>query len=206
MIVYLPLCEVYFPQNVMVLYSILLPLASLDIIPPELSTDVFFTMTKEEEPPSIRLEALGFETRNTIYNLGSMFYFVVGLQFFVFVIYLLKRFRYCCKNKCCSKFRRKFSIKDLMNNLFMLYFEASLEVYLSMYLNMDNQTELKTKSDKFSYGLGYVLLLPSVIVVPCIVLHVISKPYEELKDPITIKKWGLVYKDLKLRSKSALAL
>lgn len=47
MIVYLPLCMVEFPQNVVLLYSILLPLSSLDIIPQEISTDVLFSMSDE---------------------------------------------------------------------------------------------------------------------------------------------------------------
>ena len=82
---------VEFPQNVVLLYSILLPLSSLDIIPQEISTDVLFSMSDEPYAPSQRLEEMGFETRNVILNLGSMFYFVAFLQFFIIFVYCNKK-------------------------------------------------------------------------------------------------------------------
>ena len=139
MIVYLPLCEVQFPQNVVLLYSILLPMASLDIIPQEISTDVLFSMSEEEESPSQRLEEMGFETRNVILNLGSMFYFVIFLHFLIIIVWCNKSKKLKCKNKCSVAIRKYFSIKDLMNNLFIMYFEAYVEVLLSMYLNIDQK-------------------------------------------------------------------
>ena len=148
-------------------------------------------MTQPEEAPSERLESMGFETRNVVYNLGSMFYFVTVLQFFILFVYLVKRIK--CKTKIAHKIRKKFSVKGLMINLFMLYFESTLEVYLSMWLNFANKSELVTKSDKFAYGLGYALIFPSLIVIPLIVLHVICKKPEELKKQKTVEKWGLIY-------------
>ena len=146
MIVYLPLCLVEFPENVKLLYSILLPLSSLDILPQELSTDILFTMSEEEEPPSPRLEEMGFETRNVILNLGSMFYFVTYIHFLVIIVYINKSRLFRLKNKVSKKIKKTFSIKSLMNNLFMLYFESTVEVLVAIYLNLD-QSIIKTKSD-----------------------------------------------------------
>ena len=160
-------------------------------------------MTEPKEAPSIRLESMGFETRNVVLNLGSMFYFVTGLQFFILFVYLVKRIK--CKSKVAHKIRKNFSIKSMMNNLFMLYFESTLEVYLSMWLNFANEDPLITKSDKFAYGLGYALIIPSLIVIPLIVLHVICKKPEELRLEKTEIKWGLIYKDLNVRKFSGLA-
>ena len=44
-IIYLPLIEVDFPSNVKFLYSIILPLSSLDVIPPEYSTEFIFDIS-----------------------------------------------------------------------------------------------------------------------------------------------------------------
>ena len=87
-----------------------------------------------------------------------------------------------------------------MNNLFMLYFEATVEVLLSMYLNLD-QSIIVTESDKFAYGLGYFLMFPFFIVIPLVIIFVISKSPDELKLPVTRKKWGLIYLDLNVNSK-----
>ena len=71
MIIYIPLASISFPVNVVMLYNILLPITSLDLIPPEVSTDLIFNMTAEE-PYSDILENMGYESHNFIYNLGTM--------------------------------------------------------------------------------------------------------------------------------------
>ena len=48
MMIYNPLANIRFPLNVMMLYGVLLPISSLDILPPEISTDVVFTMSEGE--------------------------------------------------------------------------------------------------------------------------------------------------------------
>ena len=45
MIIYNPLANIKFPMNVMMLYGVLLPITSLDIIAPEISTDIVITMS-----------------------------------------------------------------------------------------------------------------------------------------------------------------
>ena len=45
MIIHNPLANFRFPINLMMLYGILLPITSLDLIPPEISTDIIFNMT-----------------------------------------------------------------------------------------------------------------------------------------------------------------
>jgi hypothetical protein len=90
MIIYNPLATIRFPLNVMMLYGILLPISSLDIISPEISTDVVFTMSPEETPYSDILDNMGYDSHNFIYNVGSMFYFVCLL--FTIVIFIVSSF------------------------------------------------------------------------------------------------------------------
>jgi len=49
MILYLPMLKVYLPKNVKVFYSILLPLANLELVPPEYSTELMFDISTEED-------------------------------------------------------------------------------------------------------------------------------------------------------------
>ena len=87
-----------------------------------------------------------------------------------------------------------------MNNLFILYFEATVEVLVAIYLNVD-QENYETNSDKFAHGLGYYLMFPYGVVIPTVIVYVISKTPEELKKKKTINKWELIYKDLNINSK-----
>ena len=76
MILFLILANVSFPASVNILYAIFLPVASFDLIPPEYSTDLIFTFSEEDKKVSNKLEDLGFETHNMIYNLGVVFYMI----------------------------------------------------------------------------------------------------------------------------------
>ena len=83
MILYLPLLRVNFPSNVRFLYSILIPVASMDLIPSQYSTELFFDISQDlDSPYSDILEELGYETHNSLLNLGSIFVyfclFVIG--------------------------------------------------------------------------------------------------------------------------------
>ena len=51
----------------------------MDIIPPEVSTELIFDLSLDKEfAYSDRVEAMGFETHNTLLNLGSLFYFIMA--------------------------------------------------------------------------------------------------------------------------------
>ena len=51
----------------------------MDIIPPEVSTELIFDLSLDKEfAYSDRVEAMGFDTHNTLLNLGSLFYFIMA--------------------------------------------------------------------------------------------------------------------------------
>lgn len=77
LILYLPMLNVYFPKNVKLFYSILLPLANADIIPPEISTMHVFEISDDlDNPYNDILEEMGYETHNVILNMGSLFIYL----------------------------------------------------------------------------------------------------------------------------------
>ena len=96
MIMYLALSQAIFPPVVLLLYQIMLPLATLDVIPPEISTDWIFYFSENDYPYSEKLEYLGFDSHNMIYNLGSLYYFIL-LNVFATIISVILRF--CKSNK-----------------------------------------------------------------------------------------------------------
>ena len=92
MILFVAMCEINFPSTVKILYKLLLPLASLDIIPSEISTDLLFRFSGEtDEPYSKRFEDLGLDSHNMIKNVGSMFYYI-SATIIALVIAVILRF------------------------------------------------------------------------------------------------------------------
>ena len=76
------------------MYNILLPLSSLEIIPPELTTDLIFEFSGDfDEPYNARLDEMGYGNHNAIENIGSILYFIAGfcmLLVFSVVLYVFK--------------------------------------------------------------------------------------------------------------------
>ena len=120
MIMYLGLCEINFPSNVQVLYQLLLPLSTLDVIPPEASTDILFTFSDDQDySHDNRLEELGFDSHNFIYNIGSMFYFIS----FTFIAFVLSGIlALCqCRHKFFRNLRRKYRWKSMLSSLYIIF-------------------------------------------------------------------------------------
>ena len=96
-------------------YKILLPLSSLDIIPPEISTEILFTFSEKYDfPYSDRFEELGFDSHNMISNVGSMFYYI-AVAFILLIQSLLFKFVFKCKNKFTTKVKKHLKWVDIMN-------------------------------------------------------------------------------------------
>lgn len=95
MLLYMPLFEVVFPQNVFHLYSVILPLSSMDIIPTEYSTELIFDLSNDlDYPYNHALEQLGYETHNSLMNLGSIFFFFLVNIALLMIVFIERRIRH----------------------------------------------------------------------------------------------------------------
>jgi hypothetical protein len=67
LIMYFPLLNITFPTNAKYFYSIILPLSSLELIPQKYTTELFFTITEENDyPHNDDFETMGYETHNAL--------------------------------------------------------------------------------------------------------------------------------------------
>ena len=87
------------------IYQIILPLSSLDIIPQEISSDLLFKFSEDKDFAfNKKFEDLGYGSHNMIQNVGSMFFYIIII---LFVLILALIFRLCrCKNKCVKQTRK----------------------------------------------------------------------------------------------------
>jgi hypothetical protein len=174
----LPICEIGFPPNVALLYNIMLPLASLDIIPPKISTDLIFEFSDDQDKPfNQRLEEMGYENHNAIQNIGSMIYFMAITIFLLIVSMLLSIKIINCK--FCLKLKTKLGIYGLLATLYMCFFEGFLEILISSYLSQKGAVNINS-DDKFSFCVSIVFPIILFSVVPAIQVYVLYKSDEEL--------------------------
>jgi len=80
MILHLPMMHVIIPGNVNMFFSILIPIVMFDIIDSEWSTELVFTFDSEGQEETAKdmsgqIMDLGYDSRNSILNLGSVFVF-----------------------------------------------------------------------------------------------------------------------------------
>ena len=69
-------------------FALILPLSSLDVIPPEYSTDLIFPLSIDiDRPYSSMLLQMGYETHNSLLNLGTIFYVQFLLIFLIVLVY-----------------------------------------------------------------------------------------------------------------------
>jgi hypothetical protein len=157
------------------LYKILLPLASLDIIPPEISSDLLFSFSDDlDKPYSAHLEEMGYDNHNAIQNIGSVFYFIAFTIILMVFSLLLSPF------KCgfCTMIKRKLRIIGLLATLYMFFFEGYLEILISCYLSNEGAVT-KNADDEFSYFISVVFPIILFTVVPIMHIYVLNKPKEE---------------------------
>ena len=134
MILYLPISQIGFPANVSMLYNILLPLASLDVIPPQVSTNLIFHFSDNKDKPyNKRLKEMGYGNHNAIENIGSVVYFMTLTILLLIVSLILSIPVFNCG--CCLTIKSKFGIIGLLASLYMLFFESFLEILISSYLS-----------------------------------------------------------------------
>lgn len=144
---------------------------------------------------------MGFDTHNTILNLGSVFYFVLA-NLLLMVISLIATVSKCT-NRPCQYLRDKIPLQGLFNSLFIIFFEGYMEMGISCYLNFQNAIVI-TNSDWFSYCVAYIIGAICCTVVPCLIIFIMRKEPEELGQKQTLLMYSNVYDGLKTSSVLAL--
>ena len=73
MIFLMPALTVCWPSIVTLYFKVLMPFVTFDYLPPEYSTEHIFEFYEDAEPYNSSLDAIGYDTTNSIKNLGSVF-------------------------------------------------------------------------------------------------------------------------------------
>ena len=197
LILYLPLINVSFPGLIVLVYSVLIPISTVDIIPESVTLHIFNLSADLKNNNGNKLELLNKESTITILNLGSIFYFFL----LTLLIYSLIGIFY---KKISLKFLEFINKKNQKQNLIVIFYQGYFEILLAVYLN-DQLKINDTRIDVASNLLGYFLGLCSVTLIPAIFIYVMNIPVESLRTVVTKKSFDKMYEELKYWYKPALA-
>jgi len=161
-VLHLPLLRIIVPGNVSQLFSLLIPVATFDVLDPSWTTELVFDFDDEKQIELQsqlldQLEDLGYETHNAMLNLGSLALFTM-IYFGEVVLYgalkCLKNYRFVKSNYLSSAKERLF-FGDLITLLTDAYFEFLIAGYLQLRapLNSTNGETLSIMMGIFGYFL-----------------------------------------------------
>ena len=124
------------------------------------------------------MNSLGHEDHNFINNIGSVFYlFITAFIIFLFVN-IIKSKTY--GSYYYMRFRKWFKYWNHVQNLLQILQQGYLELIMSSYLNQLHSLDTSI-GDRFSYRLGNIFMVVSLIIYPVFLLYLLSFYRNELK-------------------------
>jgi hypothetical protein len=197
LILYMPLLKVHMPKNVKLFYGILLPIANFELIPPEYSTELVLDISSsEDEPYSDVLEEMGYETHNSLLNMGSLFVYFCAFTVGLALMIILKALNTVFPSEIGSKLYFKLKDTIFWGSFLLLFTESYIEILISGYLNTQSKVNY-TGSDVFSTITAYFMIVIQLVVVPAAFIYMLKKPHEQLLSTETQLRIGVLYADIK---------
>ncbi len=82
LIVHIPLFSLSFPVNVFLIFSMIIDMSNFSFFKTDSVDSAFFSFTPTA-PVNENFEAIGYESRNSIKNLGMLFWYIpsIGIMF-----------------------------------------------------------------------------------------------------------------------------
>jgi len=114
------------------------------------------------------MEDLGYETHNSVLNLGSigLFLALYSVQLFVFLLILLPFFR---ERKITKSAKGKLMFSELLQTSFECYMELMIAGYLNF------RAPGTTSGEIVGLGLGYFALFLTFLFLPAVSLFIFSR-------------------------------
>lgn len=89
LIIRVPLFTIEMPYNAQMFFKTLVSIASFDLLPVDFLNEFFFHFT-ETDPVSESFDEMGYETKSTIKNIGSLFYYLMFYIFLLLILFFIK--------------------------------------------------------------------------------------------------------------------
>ena len=187
LIVYLPLYNIIFPANINMFLTVLINIATFDVIPMiDDINEALFDFEHLDDAigrDSLGWDALDFETKNFTTNSGSLFFivllFIIQKIAMVFVKILAKR--YATMTFYYRKWKAQIDIRQVISRFII---EGYIELFLCSLLCLELSTKIDVIYTNFSDGLSFTLstvFLILILMLPIVIVHVIGKKIDYLE-------------------------
>jgi len=142
---------------------------------------------------------LGYESHNSMLNLGSIaiFSFVYYLRVLLFFILLKPIVKYTGKYK---ELQKRIAEDLFYSEIMILSMEAYIEFLISGYLNLQEPIT-STFGEAMSVGIGWYSVVITVVVIPVLFVYVLSHPIEKFQEHTFHRKWEGLYEGVNTKRK-----
>ena len=176
-IIHLPLFNTVLPGNVDSVFQILIPIIQFDLLDSEYTTEKVLEFDTESQlalQPTLRdsIIEMGYETHNSLLNLGSSFLFI--LFYFMVLILLLFVKIISWKTGYGTNMYIKIKKRLIFGTLISLFMEPFMEIIISAYLNIKAPVSSKN-GEIIGIYTGYIAAVCACGVLPLTFLWVITR-------------------------------
>ena len=140
---------------------------------------------------------MGYQSNNTIVNLGSIFLFIFFRILILWVIFFMLIFQ-----KVMGERAKKVLVylykTNIFNGILLLLYESYFELCMSCYLGIVYPSSTSLNGEIIGHVTAWILLVIGVILVPLLTFSFIFKTEKYLKKQSSIRKFGALYANTRL--------
>lgn len=146
------------------------------------------------------MEDLGYETHNSLLNLGSLWIFltIYFIRVFIFGFAWLLRRKF--KSKKLKKFVKRWKKELFFSDFLAIVLEAYFEFLISGYLNWKYSLHQES-GENLGTIYSYISLVLCLFVVPVMLVHQLVQKKKKYKSKTFMTKWGYFYDGISIKSK-----
>ena len=199
LVIHAPLMNLQVPPNVLLFCKMILGLVNLTyLFPYEEKVQEWFNISSNEGKASLGLnfEYLGYNTQSAITNLIVILPLMILTICLTLLGFFLSKFDFCKTGRFYKKFQDEFNLSSVLRGVIESYFEFTLSSLLII-AQYD-----PTDSSNTKFLVLAIILLAGSIITPVWSIVILNKKYTQLaEEQALLKKYGALYKDLRINQK-----
>lgn len=121
------------------------------------------------------MEDIGYETHNSLLNLGSLSIFITLYAAKVVLFFLLLMINKGINNARFSKTIKEWGVSLFFGELVAIVIEAYMEFITSAYLNLKYPLS-QTSGERLGVIFAYISIVVSLLIVPVLAIYVFTQP------------------------------
>ena len=171
--------EILYPSNVIAFYSLLIPIATFDLLPSSTYTSL---LEFEPNPSRISdtLAQMGYETSNAVLNLGSLLIFILIRFLCILLVIMGYPFTPLFGKKLKSVYEHLVRA-NFFNGILVLLQSSYVELCMSCYLGLVYPTKSVLSGEISSKIISWALLGIGVVLLPLITLSFLFQSEKKLQ-------------------------